>query len=203
MTEILPAIATDRLSVAQTLALAFQDDPALSWIIPDPDVRRHRLPLLFDLLFRVDHADGLVLRAVGNEAATLWRLPGRANTSTVSLILNALPMLRIFGTAIGRALVVSNAIDAHHPKEPFVYLHFVGTRPQAQGKGFGAAVIRAGLKQASDEGMPVYLETATPENVGLYTRLGFNIVEEWDVPNGPHFWSMLRPSRGGSQASAY
>lgn len=194
MTEILTALTADRVSVAKTLALAFQDDPALAWIMPDPDIRRIRLPLLFDLLFRIDHADGLVLRSAGNEAATLWRLPGRADTSIASLIFNALPMLRIFGTGIGRGLVVSNAIDAHHPKEPFLYLHFVGTRPPAQGKGFGGAVIREGLKRASQEGVPVYLETATRENVGLYKRLGFDITAEWDVPNGPHFWSMLRPA---------
>jgi len=38
---------------------------------------------------------------------------------------------------------------------------------------------------------PVYLEIVTPENAGLYQRLGFAVIEEWDVPRGgPHFWSM-------------
>lgn len=104
-------------------------------------------------------------------------------------------MLQVFGSAIGKGIAISNALDAHHPKGfPFWYLHFVGVRPDFQGKGWGGSIIREGLKRAAGEGLPAYLETATPQNVPLYLRLGFEIVEEWDVPDGgPHFWSMLRP----------
>jgi hypothetical protein len=61
-----------------------------------------------------------------------------------------------------------------------------------QGKGWGSAAIRQGLTRAGSEGLPVYLETAKESNVGLYRKLGFKLVGEWDVPTGgPHFWSML------------
>ncbi len=40
-------------------------------------------------------------------------------------------------------------------------------------------------------GVPAVLETATPSNVGLYQRLGYEVMSEWDVPKGgPHFWTM-------------
>ena len=48
---------------------------------------------------------------------------------------------------------------------------------------------------ADAEGLPSWLETATPENVPLYERLGFVTQVEWDVPGGPHFWGMMRPAR--------
>jgi hypothetical protein len=37
--------------------------------------------------------------------------------------------------------------------------------------------------------MPAFLETARPENVGYYERLGFRVVADGDVPGGgPHIW---------------
>lgn len=187
---------TDRSAVIMTLAEAFQNDPALSWIMPDPERRRARLPILFEILFKSDQPAGMILKSPSGEAASLWRAPGRADTGILELIRSAIPMLRVFGGGIGRGIAISNALDAHHPKDfSFWYLHFVGVRPDAQGKGWGGAIIRDGLARAASDGLPAYLETATPENVTLYQRLGFDIINEWDIPDGgPHFWSMLRPA---------
>ena len=185
----------DQAAVVQTLAQAFQNDPALCWIIPDAERRRARLPMLFDILFESDLPTGMILGSAGGEAASLWRAPGTADTGVLELLRSALPMIRIFGSGIGRGIAISNALDAHHPKAfPYWYLHFVGVEPGFQGKGWGGAIIRDGLARTAADGLPTYLETATPENVPLYQRLGFDIVKEWDVPGGgPHFWSMLRP----------
>lgn len=188
----------DRADVARTLALAFQDDPALRWIIPDAGRRRARLPMLFDILFKSDLPTGMIQKSPANEACALWRAPGTADTGPLELLRSAIPMLRVFGSGIGRGIAVSNALDAHHPRGfPYWYLHFVGVQPDFQGKGWGGAIIRDGLARTAADGLPTYLETATPQNVPLYQRLGFDIVEEWDVPaGGPHFWSMLRPADG-------
>jgi ribosomal protein S18 acetylase RimI-like enzyme len=186
----------DHASVVQTLALAFQDDPALCWIMPDAERRRERLPLLFSILFKSDLPTGIILKSAGGESASLWRSPGSADTGIWELIRSAIPMMRVFGSGIGRGIAISTALDAHHPKGiSFWYLHFVGVAPDFQGKGWGGAIIRDGLALTAGDRLPTYLETATAENVPLYQRLGFEIIEEWDVPEGgPHFWSMLRPA---------
>jgi ribosomal protein S18 acetylase RimI-like enzyme len=186
----------DHASVVQTLALAFQDDPALCWIMPDAERRRERLPLLFSILFKSDLPTGIILKSAGGESASLWRSPGSADTGIWELIRSAIPMMRVFGSGIGRGIAISTALDAHHPKGiSFWYLHFVGVAPDFQGKGWGGAIIRDGLARTAGDRLPTYLETATAENVPLYQRLGFEIIEEWDVPEGgPHFWSMLRPA---------
>lgn len=186
----------DQAAIVKILALAFQDDPALCWIIPDAERRRARLPLLFNILFRTDHPTGMILKSDGDESASLWRAPGAADTGLWELIRSAIPMIRVFGSGIGRGIAISTALDAHHPKGiSFWYLHFVGVAPDFQGKGWGGSIIRDGLARTARDRLPTYLETATPENVPLYQRLGFDIIEEWDVPDGgPHFWSMLRPA---------
>lgn len=193
MTDIHDARPSDFREVIDTLSLAFHTDPALSHILNDDALRRRRLPKLFDTLVHSDAQLGRVVRSTGAEAAALWRSPGHADTSSREFIGQLWPMLRIFTTALPRALRIVDGIDRHRPKGEFWYLHFVGVRPDEQGKGWGGRIIREGLARADSDGLPCWLETATPENVPLYQRLGFVIQCEWDVPKGgPHFWGMMR-----------
>ncbi|MEM6584411.1 MAG: GNAT family N-acetyltransferase [Pseudomonadota bacterium] len=74
---------------------------------------------------------------------------------------------------------------------PHSYLRYVGVAPEAQGKGWGGALVRAGVNRAAEKGIGVLLEKATPSNVAIYTRLGFEIAQQWGVPKGgPDFWTM-------------
>ncbi|MFW2852166.1 GNAT family N-acetyltransferase [Sphingomonas sp. TX0543] len=184
----------DRDMVAAMLARAFQDDPATSWILPDHADRARRLPRLFRLLFDGD-AGGMRLITPGGEAATLWRGPGQADISLWEMVRNAPALLHALGMAgARRALLVSGAIAAHHPPGDYWYLHIAGCDPAMQGKGLGGLAVRAGLQRGAGR-LPAYLETATERNLGFYRAIGFEIVDEWNVPNGgPRFWSMLRPA---------
>ncbi|MFA5968460.1 MAG: GNAT family N-acetyltransferase [Sphingomonas sp.] len=190
---LLQAGGAERRRVADMLARAFADDPAMSFIFPDSSVRARRLPALFALLFDGDAAHGVRLMTAGAEAATLWRAPGHARTTASEIIRHALPLLSALGPALGRALTLSHAVDAHMPQGAFWYLHIAGCDPAHQGKGLGGAAIRDGLDRVASGRLPVYLETATHANLGLYQRYGFKVTDEWKVPKGgPTFWSMLR-----------
>lgn len=182
-------------AVMETLAQAFQTDPALSWILADPDHRARALRSLFHVLVPADVRAGVALRSDGDEAAALWRAPGQADSGTLEFLRSVLPLIATFGIALPRGLKVQSSIDAHRPKGRFWYLHYVGVRPGHQGRGHGGRIIRAQTAVADAEGVPCWLETATPENVPLYERLGFVTRVEWDVPGGgPHFWGMKRPA---------
>lgn len=195
MTEmIMPAEAGQLPPIVETLAQAFQTDPALSWILPDADRRAHALRGLFRLLVPADFRAGVALRSLGDEAAALWRAPGQAHSGAFEFLRTVVPLVATFGTDLPRGLKVQRGIDAHRPKGRFWYLHYVGVRPEHQGKGHGGRIIRAQTAVADAEGLPCWLETATPENVPLYERLGFVVQVEWEVPGGgPHFWGMMRP----------
>lgn len=198
MTEIVAAARPDHPALIETLAQAFQTDPALSWILPDPEHRARALRGLFRVLVPADARAGTALRAVDDEAAALWRAPGRAHSGGLEFLRTVVPLVATFGTALPRGLKVQASIDAHRPKGRFWYLHYVGVRPAHQGKGHGGRIIRAQTAIADAEGLPCWLETATAGNVPLYERLGFSIAMEWDVAGGgPHFWGMMRPSKYG------
>lgn len=185
-----------RAAAVATLSAAFAQDPALCWIIPDPAARARRLPLMFDWLFD-DHLErGLMLGTPDCGAVTFWRPPGQVHYRTPLYPRHLLHMVQVFGANLLRGAKVGDTIDAHVPRgEAALYLRYAGVRPDLQGKGLGGQTIRAGLAEAARLGVPACLETATQSNVGLYQRLGFAIVEEWDVRGrgAPHFWTMATP----------
>ena len=187
---------TELPPIIETLAQAFQTDPALSWILPDPDHRKRALRSLFHVLAPADLRAGVALRSTGDEAAALWRAPGQAHSGTLEFLRTVVPLIATFGMAFPRGLKVQASIDAHRPEGRFWYLHYVGVRREHQGKGHGGRIIRAQTAVADAAGLACWLETATTQNVPLYERLGFVTQVEWDVPGGgPHFWGMMRPAQ--------
>lgn len=186
-----------------TLAAAFQDDPALSWILPSAAARRRRLPRMFDWLLDDHIRHGHVLASPGREVVTLWRRAGRVHHHDPLTPRELVRLLGVFGPAIGRAARVGDAISAHLPSgEAYLYLRYAAVRPDVQGKGWGGLAIRAGVAQADALGVSTCLETAKADNVPLYRRLGFEVVEDWTVAGGgPRFWTMVRP-RGAPLSSS-
>ncbi len=191
--RILDKSAHDR--IAKTLARAFQNEEACSYIFPDPAVRAQRLIAMFRVIVAGDAPAGSIFQSAGGEAITLWRSPGKATGTSWEFAKSLFPFITALGPGIGRGLKISGLIEKHHPSEPFHYLHFAGCAPEHQGKGFGGAAIRAGLAQADADHLPVYLETATEGNLALYRNLGFEVIAEWSVTRGLPFWGMLRPAR--------
>lgn len=186
-------VTTSVSRIPETLALAFQDDPALAWIVPDPERRSRMLPRFFEVMARQSRRYGQVLSSPAQDAAALLYPPGQVKDSS---IWDSLALLGIFGTALSRGLKVAEAMHARHPTpQPYSYLRYVGVRPDRQGEGQGGIILRDIIDRAARAGRGVLLETATPDNVVIYSRLGFEITEEWSVPGGgPKFWTMVHPA---------
>ncbi|MEJ0095818.1 MAG: GNAT family N-acetyltransferase [Methylocella sp.] len=151
-----------------------------------------RLPRFFGVVFDTNGPKGARFMTVNGEAAAIWRPPGHERHSFLEIMMDGWSWLAASGTAIGRALAFSAASDNNHPTEPHWYLHMAGCLPSAQRKGFGSAVVRAGLARSDADGVPAYLETAEESNLPFYASLGFAVTHEWKVKSGPACWSMLR-----------
>jgi GNAT superfamily N-acetyltransferase len=184
-------------AIAQLLARAFQTDSSSAYMFPDAVLRAKRLPGMFSVLLKEDRARGIVLGTPGLEAVTLWRTPGHAHDSLIDFARSAPAFVRGLGRATLRGAEVAWSIARRLPKEPVWYLRFAACDPMHQGKGFGGAVIRAGLERADTERIGVYLETATEGNLALYRKLGFAVTSSWTIPGGPTFWGMLRAVQNG------
>jgi GNAT superfamily N-acetyltransferase len=188
---IRPAVPDDRRRVIASLSAAFADDPAMRYLFPGDRQRRRHLPRLFAMLYDSDADRGMRLVSRDGAAATLWRAPGMADNEARFGWWQRMLSLWRFGEGLGRAYRLGQTIEAHFPARPIWYLHIAGCAPLAQGKGLGAAAVRAGLECIGDA--PVYLETANASNLAFYRNLGFEGTGRWHVPDGgPEFWSMQR-----------
>ena len=178
--------------LAENLALAFQDDPALEWIVRDPEVRRRVLPRFFTIAAEQSLRHGVVLASDTRSAAALLYPPGEVKEG----LWDSLRLLALFKTALPSGLRVADAMHAHHPRpQRFDYLRYLGVAPSAQGQGMGGAMVREIVGRAAAKGRGVLLETAKQDNVAIYSRLGFDIDAEWEVPGGgPRFWTMIHPA---------
>ena len=78
---------------------------------------------------------------------------------------------------------------------PHWYLHLLGVRPEAQGKGLSRAVLRPIFEAADRDRVPVYLETLPEANVPIYQKLGFTLLGKSELPGGLPNWEMAREPR--------
>jgi len=184
----------DAGAMIDTFCEAFADDPGLAWIWPDRADRITRLPHFFAPIVGGTIANGIALRSAAGEAVSLWRQPGRINPEPAEMAPWYDSMAKAFSSGAERSQLMGATLKAHQPRDfDWWYLQFIGVAPTAQGLGLGGAAVRAGLDLAGAEGMPVYVEVMNADNLGYYRHVGFETVDEFDIPDaGPHVWAMLR-----------
>ena len=119
---------------------------------------------------------------------TLWKM----------LVSGAIwPALRMGQNYSQRMMKAFQPIDEgrrkHMSGQPFLYLFFIGVATEHQGKGCGRMLLDEVIRIAESDGLPVYLETETTENVQLYEYFGFEVLAKVDLPivHLP-MWQMVR-----------
>ena len=68
-------------------------------------------------------------------------------------------------------------VDAHSPREQLWQLDSIAVDPSVQHRGFGGALLLAGLARARNDGLAAFLSTGTERNVTIYGKYGFRVVE--------------------------
>jgi len=192
MVTIRLATTDDYRRAATTYARAFADDPVIRWLVPDDDEYAAIEQPFFGFLVRRWVAGGTLWCTDDVVAVAGWNAPGRPEVefdrSEVEL---DHPQERLDKLeALGEHMTTNTPDEAHW------HLNMIGTHPDWQRQGLGAALMAEGFAIADDAGLPCYLETETVGNVAYYRHHGFEVRSEWDLPlDGPHMWGMLRPAR--------
>lgn len=76
---------------------------------------------------------------------------------------------------ISKVLKRESSIEGVQPKEPFLYVWFIGVEPESQGKGEGSKLLKSVIDLAGDKKLPVCLETSTERNFKWYENFGFSV----------------------------
>jgi GNAT superfamily N-acetyltransferase len=193
------AALSDVPRMAATLARAFHDDPVILWLLPLAG-RSERMVALFNLLLRSQIPLGETYSTPDGVGAAVWVSPGRWQID-VGLMADSIDEFdSIFGANLPRAIEVFTTLEEAHPTRPrHWYLATLGTHPDWQGAGIGAALLKPVLSRADKEGVHAYLESSKESNISYYRRFGFEVSHEICLPHGgPTVWPMWHapPLRG-------
>jgi ribosomal protein S18 acetylase RimI-like enzyme len=191
-----PAVRSDLKPTALAMARAFSDDPVMTWIFPDEQMRRDRLPPFFASAIRGNLQQGNTEVVVAGEqvlGCAIWMAPGTWRPPLWRQFA-ALPSVLIrLRSRLAVASMTYGALLAAHPEQPHWYLSGIGTDPPAQGTGVGSSLMQSRLARCDAAGEPAYLESSKESNVPFYQRHGFRVTKELAVPGGgPMFWLMWR-----------
>jgi GNAT superfamily N-acetyltransferase len=190
------------------LSRAFYDDPLMKYIFPDDAKRARLLPWYMSVWVRYGCAYGEVNTTAGDVRGVAVRFPPDTFQMSLARMMRTgiifMPV-RLGLPAFGRFMRAANFLEGLHKRDVaarHLYLLFLGTDPPHQGHGIGRALLQSVLSRADAERLPCYLETAEDRNVPFYRAHGFEVTAEDEVPGGgPHFWTMMRESRGAKAAT--
>ncbi len=182
---------------AALLTQAFDADPAVRYLLPDPERRRRVMTRSFASYLRYGGRFGQV--DLSPAGAAIW-LPDAALPVTLPKLLRCgfAPALASMGVPAFlrtyRFDVTSHALHERVVRGRHLYLFILGAYPP--GRGEGNRLLQPGLERADRAALPCYLETTAPRALPFYACYGFAVAAESDVPGGPHLWGLLRPVAG-------
>ncbi len=192
-----PAGPDDLPAVAATLAGAFMDDPAWSWVLTDPARREEQLFAVWSLLLEGGVDYGWVWMTPGAEAATLWIPPGMPELAAPQEARIGPLLHELLDGDVSRIDTLGERFMRAHPAAPdHYYLSLFGTRPDCRGRGIGMALLADNLARVDTEGRPAFLESTNAANLARYRSVGFADHGAFDLPDGgPTVTTMWRDAR--------
>ncbi|MEV0216660.1 GNAT family N-acetyltransferase [Micromonospora sp. NPDC050695] len=193
--EITIATPADRHAVVGTLVAAFAEDPILRYLFPDEETYPRHAAVFFGHLFDKRVHRSSIWTIGGGAAVAVWEPPASGDAAPDDGFDGRFP-----ADVLARVQGYDEAVHAALPAYPFWYLGVLGTHPDSAGRGWGRAVMRAGLERAAADGLPAILETSEPGNVELYRRAGWEVLGSLSEPKPT--WIMQQPPRQQSVATS-
>jgi GNAT superfamily N-acetyltransferase len=198
-----PAATVDVPGMAEALALAFQDDPVMAWLFgADQERTVPHLRRFFTFEGKRHLHSPTVFTTEGHDGAAYWSPPGQWKLRPLHMLGMAPLMLRAMARRLPSALKGFTMMEKAHARHPeHYYLAVLGTRPDRQGHGIGAALMAPILDHCDEHGIGAYLESSKESNIPFYARHGFEVVEEIRFPKGPGLWPMWRNPQDPAESS--
>jgi GNAT superfamily N-acetyltransferase len=190
------ATADDLPALAETMALAFHDDPVWGWAYPDAERRleQHRVAWGFALASALGYE--WVWLTEGCAAAALWIPPGKPELRLEDEERLGPLMAGLLGDGAARVLDTYERFGAARPDVDHYYLSLLGTHPDHSGRGEGMGLLADNLARIDAEDAPAYLESSNPANDHRYERLGFERFASFELgEDGPNVTQMWRDPR--------
>ena len=192
-------------SAARVMANAFANTPRFRFLLPNDAQRKAKLRWYWGAVIRAGlHSSGViqVAREEPNglpPGVAIWEPSGHSKHSAFTLLRSgfwAAP-IRLGVSACLRRRSLSSVLATLVPPGHCWYLDAIGVDPSQQRSGLGTALLRWMLARVDSDGLPAFLDTSAPDNLGYYERFGFEVTVEATLPNGISLWGMTRQPHPG------
>lgn len=180
---------TDIKRAREVLVDAFQHNPIWKKLFKGEADLEKRCHAFFETPVRYCLRYGEVYAPSENLEGVIAWLPGKnANMKAWSMIRSgAIGAAMRMGLKAGQKMgtVFKPVIEDHHKNMAgcnYLYIQVFGVATGLQGKGFGRKLIDAAIEKCESEGLRLYLETETEENVKMYEHFGFKLLKKITLP---------------------
>jgi ribosomal protein S18 acetylase RimI-like enzyme len=187
--------------IGEMMARAFDGDELYAALFPALERRRAVLPPLMAFGVRYGILYGEVYAtSPALEGVAVWiRGDKSLMTPWRSLRAGGLALYAKIGAAARRMGAVERYVTTLHRRHapaPYWHLSPVAVDPPHQGKGLARRLLTATFARLDREALPCFLETQSEDNVAIYEKYGFAVVEEGTIPETDvRHWAMLREPR--------
>ncbi len=192
-------LAVDRDAAARALANAFEDDPMMTFLAPDPARRARMLPAYFTAVIRQASRRGRLRTAAVDGAPLGASIAMPPATYPLPLLpqLTEWPAIVAAGArSTYRNFTTIPPIDRLRPTEPYWYVMYLGVCGPSQGAGLGRQLLEPVLADADRDGLPTYLVTMKEANLAWYGRFGFAVRTTTTMGrSGPPAWTLYRAAQ--------
>jgi ribosomal protein S18 acetylase RimI-like enzyme len=179
------------------LARAFDEDPFVNWMVKQDSQRARRMLTLFDTtLRRLALPRDEVYMSDNQDAVVLWLPPGKWKMGLWQQLALLPAMIRMGGIkGVSRLLTAATQMDHAHSAASHYYMLNIAVEPASQKRGLGTRIVQPILRRCDQEQIGAYLETATARDIVFHRRLGFEVIGEIPLPEGPTLSLMWRKPR--------
>ncbi len=181
----------DLCNASTVCARAFFNDDLDRYFFPDETDRLRRQRMMYSYFLRRNIKN---VHTTSGELEGLMIMEGPYSHNdkwTLSdLFLGAPLVFRLEFRTIRKMMdFQTNAIRIRERlvKDPYWYLALIAVAPEFQGKGFASKLLKPILFQAEAKKEHVFLETHNPNNIPIYEKLGFRIIDSIPMGNA-EFW---------------
>lgn len=182
--EVIPIQHQHLEAVGDALTRAFMEYPINRYVLPDAERRRKLLLWTYPRWVRSMMFRGEALTTSDCAGAALWRNPESGLWSWLWDQVRAGVLQAPFKLRPGELWRLCKA-DAEATKRmrrnitsPHWVLDLLGVPPERQGEGISRKLLEPTLARADAQGLPCYLITNKEENIAIYGRFGFKVIEE-------------------------
>jgi len=181
----------------EILSEAFADDPMIKYILKEKG--REYVKKIYGVMFKAYSAKGnAYFDSPDMNGMILW-IDSEEDPGLGAWIRSgALKMLTFPARSLDRLMKVGRVVSKLHKEciqNQHLHLILLAVLPRKQRMGIGKKVMNFFIREADSRGLPGYLETQNPSNVGFYESFGFSVAREVEISSELKSWSMIRNTK--------